>query len=252
MKDESGKVVHLMINKYVRKWILAFVLCLMLAAGISQTAQAYTYVDTEKPVSLTLQFENEEVKFEDVEFELYRVADLSETAEFTLTEDFSGYSIALDHMDSESWRELANTLAASVKRDQIQPIAVSKTNYAGTAVFSEVKAGLYLVTGQPYQRDAHTTYNPAPLILTLPVLNPDDEWEYRASAEIKYEIIREDEENPKPTIQPTVTPAPKPDASKSNAPRTGDSSRPVLYLVIMIVSALTAGFFVVRKVRKSS
>lgn len=236
-----------MINKYVRKWILAFVLCLIMAAGISQTAQAYTYVDVEKPVSLTLQFENEEMKFENVEFKLYQVADLSETAEFTVTEEFSGYSIELKHMDSESWRELANTLAASVDRDQIQPAAVGKTNGNGTAVFSEVKAGLYLVIGQPYQKDSKTAYNPAPLILTLPVLNADDEWEYNASAEIKYEIHQENEEKPTPTIQPTVTPVPKP-----NGPETGDNSHPVLYAVLMLLSFLAAGFFVARKIKRLS
>ena len=167
----------------------AFLLALSLAVCLfSQPALAYTRIETERETSLTIQYGDGE-RISGVSFSLYRVAEVSETVRFTLTEEFSDYRVSLEDLDSGDWRDLAETLAAYAARDRLSPLKTGETNREGRLVFSNLKTGLYLVVGER-SRDGRYTYEPEPFLICLPNLSPSGLWQYNAEAAPKYEKDR--------------------------------------------------------------
>ena len=102
-----------MLNRRQIRQLYITLLCLAaLWTLLPQSAGAFSRIDTERPVSLTLRCQKDNKTFSGAEFSLYRVADVSATARFTLTGDFQAYPVSLDQPDSAGWRALAETLAA--------------------------------------------------------------------------------------------------------------------------------------------
>ena len=64
-------------TKYALKWITA-VLTAVLLTCFGITALAYERIDIDQEASLTLQFNRDSTGFSGVEFQLYRVADVSD------------------------------------------------------------------------------------------------------------------------------------------------------------------------------
>ena len=173
-------------TKRFLKWIAASLTALMLALGLGFTALAYVSIDNSRETSLTVQFEKEGAGFANVQFRIYRVAEVSDMAEFTLTGDFAGYPVSLEDLDSSGWRALAQTLDAYVGRDSLAPFKTAVTDAAGKAAFEHLPVGLYLVTGDRYEEGDHT-YIPEAFMACLPGLGQEtDEWIYDMTAACKY------------------------------------------------------------------
>ena len=121
-------------TKRFLKWIAASLTTLMLVLGLGFTALAYVSIDNSRETSLTVQFEKEGTGFANVQFRIYRVAEVSDMAEFTLTGDFAGYPVSLEDLDSSGWRALAQTLDAYVGRDSLAPLKTAVTDAAGKVI----------------------------------------------------------------------------------------------------------------------
>ena len=170
----------------VWKWMTAVLAALLLTCFGTRTL-AYERIDTGRETSLTLRFSRDETGFSGVEFRLYRVADVSDAAHFTLSGDFAAYPVSLDHLDSSGWRALAQTLDAYASRDGLVPMRTAETGADGKVLFDHLSAGMYLVTGENYVSGRYT-YMPESFMVTLPSLNQDtDEWVYDAVASCKYD-----------------------------------------------------------------
>ena len=134
--------------KYEFRRSAAAVLCLLLCVlCLPRSASAYTRVDTGRECSLTLEYGRDGTGFSGVTFRLWRVAEVSETVDFTPTEKFKDYSVVWDGLDSAAWRALAETLAGYAARDEIAPLAEGSTDQDGKLTFTGLETGLYLVTG---------------------------------------------------------------------------------------------------------
>lgn len=121
--------------------LLALVLC------FGTTAFAYGTIDTDQESSLTVYFGKDGNGFPGVEFQVYRVADVSDDAQFTLSGSFAEYPVVVNGLDSSGWRTLAQTLGAYVARESLKPFRKAETGDDGRAVFDQMDTGLYLVTG---------------------------------------------------------------------------------------------------------
>lgn len=171
--------------------LLCLILCTMCLTG---TALAYVRVDTEREVSLTLQCSySSTTVLSGAEFKLYKIADISETNSYTISETLEEYSISLEGLDSEGWLDLASTLTAYFERDKIEPLSTGKTGSDGSLTFEGLEVGLYLVTGGQLIKGSYL-YTPASFVVSLPNLNDADEWVYDVTAEVKLE--REDISEP--------------------------------------------------------
>ena len=138
------------------RFAAASLAALLLLCGFGTTAFAYGTIDTGREASLTVYFGRNGNGFSDVEFQVYRVAEVSASAKFTLTGDFADYPVQVNGLDSSGWRALAQTLDGYVARDRLKPLDKEKTDRDGEAVFTGLKPGLYLVTGDRCRKGRYT------------------------------------------------------------------------------------------------
>ena len=150
-------------------------LCLLLCVSllpVTAFAEAEDTLDLTKRVNLTLQYE-----IEGTQFRLYKVAEVSQNLEFTLTGDFAGYPVEVNGLDSAGWRALAETLASFVERDGIEPLKTGVIDEQGTLAWSGLEVGMYLVLGEERTLEQYK-YSPMPSLIMLPSQNAEGKWEY--------------------------------------------------------------------------
>lgn len=172
-----------------KRWRHAAALLLALLVCVSVTAVtafAHGEIDTARSSSLSVYFGHAGVGFPGAEFSIYRVASVSQSGRFTLEGGFSGYPVNVNGLSSSEWRALAQTLAAYAARDGLSPAYESETNAAGYAGFYGLEPGLYLVTGERYTSDGYV-YTPESILVSLPSLTGDGEWDYDVSVSCKYD-----------------------------------------------------------------
>lgn len=209
---------------------------------LSMQARAYVRVDVTHEAALSLYYPCPEA-----EFRLFRVADMSETAGFTLMEEFQDAGVSLQNADSEVWEKATKQLAAYAEREKLSPIEVKKTDKSGNLSFSGEKTtvGLYLILGkkQSYQG---ADYTPMPSLVSLPGLKADDAWEYEVKVRLKYEKKSHPTDKPEEPGKPPKEHRPKPPVRPAGTklPQTGQLWWPVPLLL------LAGGFLCMEGVRR--
>lgn len=172
-------------------------LLVLLAVLLPVRAQALGRIDTQRAVTLTIQYTCDGKAAPNVGFDLYRVADVSEDMRFTLTGAFQGYPVSLEDQSASGWRALAATLAGYAERDALKPLASGKTDQRGTLIFpakgGTMRPGLYLALGGSYQSGRYT-YTAEPFLVSLPDLNDTGtNWLYNVTVSPKYTVWDEDD-----------------------------------------------------------
>ncbi len=149
---------------------------------VSQNVQAASAIDEGADVSLQIEYKKDGVKIEGATFDIYKVAEISETVEFTKTEDFSEFMLDLEGIDQEKWIKRAKEAKDFVDSNkEIEPLATGKTDKEGILLIpdedTEMTTGLYLVIGHACELNGKT-YQSDPFFICLPNLNSSDEWVY--------------------------------------------------------------------------
>lgn len=164
-------------NKFIFLFfgVLALMLCL------PQMVHAHTRPELDSQGTVTISYE-----LAGATFRLYKVADMSEKATFSLSGEFAGYQVSLDDLDSDGWRAAAQTLAAYAERDSRAVRTEGMTDTDGKLQFSGLAMGLYLVTGDSLEKE-NVRYEPVATLISLPNLNEDDTWNYTPVLFMKYE-----------------------------------------------------------------
>jgi hypothetical protein len=162
-----------------RLLIVIMAVCLsILSIGASPSqASATAAIDVDKSCSMTLDCSYDGSALSGMMFKIYRVADVSETAFFTLSGDFSSYKVNINNLDSSGWNTAANTLANYVGFDNISALMTKTTDSKGHIDFGTVSTGLYLIVGQKITT-GNTTYTVAPFLVSLPNLSSTGAWNY--------------------------------------------------------------------------
>lgn len=168
-----------------RNLVALAVSCLLCISCLSVTVFARGHIDIDRPASLQMFFGEDGKGFSNVEFRIYRVAEITEAGDFVLSETFREYPVELNNLDSSGWRTLAQTLDAYVARDNINPYWAKKTEQTGNVHFSDLPTGLYLVAGDTYTQDT-TIYTPEPTLISLPGMTEKDQWTYDVEAFCKF------------------------------------------------------------------
>lgn len=165
------------------------VIMIMTMVLVPSQVSAIDKIDQSQPVSLTLTVS--ESAMTGMELDLYKVADISEWAEFTLTGDFAEYNVTVNGLDSEGWKSLAETLSGYADRDSIKPVMSVEVSDSGTAAFGTLEQGLYLIDGDEVYSE-EKVYTPTPFMIALPNRAADSEvWDYNVKAVLKYGISDE-------------------------------------------------------------
>ena len=168
-------------NPKIKYRICAFLISLIFASTIwTGKVMAREMIDLDQKQTLTVEYPCAEA-----DFLLYKVADISETGSYTLTEVFASYSVSIEDMDQTQWRTFAATLDGYIARDNIQPLAEQFTDANGKTTFSDLEAGLYILIGRN-QSDSTYRYECEPAMIQLPGLNEKEEWITQVTANPKY------------------------------------------------------------------
>lgn len=147
-----------------------------------------------------------------VKFSIYHVAKLVSEYEFTATEDFAGYSLEnIGDMHGEELRALTDTLVSHVLTKSLKPAATVTTDANGTAAFTGLADGLYLITGTPYSDGMMSWFCEASLV-SMPerfgsrdfTVEPKPEFRFDASIDIKVSKIWKNDDDHKETRTPKI------------------------------------------------
>lgn len=140
-------------------------------------------IDLKRETTLSLCYRYNNAAITGARFRLYRVANVSESAYFSLSGDFQDYKVNLNHLDADGWNAAGNTLAVYAAADRVNPLAVRSTDNSGRLSFGTLDVGLYLVTAES-KTIGKKTYQSAPFLVCLPSLE-DDVWQYDVTVEPK-------------------------------------------------------------------
>lgn len=161
---------------------------LLLGALLVTTAWAAGPIETDRDTSLTLSCRQEEAGIPQVEFSLYRAADVDAYGEYTLAAGFRDYPVRLDGLTAEGWKLLAETLAGYVRRDGLTPEQTGLTGSDGQLTFDGLRPGLYLVLAQPLTRNGEI-FTAEPFLAALPALDREaNDWSYQVTAAPKFTV----------------------------------------------------------------
>jgi hypothetical protein len=177
-----------MMDNRIKKLISAFVTSVFLLSAISLSVSAADYIDMSKNGSLTLCYQYDNYCCEGVDVRIFRVAEVSDKAEYTLTDAFADYPVKVNDLQTSSqWQETANAFAAYAAADSIQPTQTEKSENDGVAVFSNLKTGLYLVVSENAVYE-DCSYIFAPFLISVPSPNESNQWTYEVLANPKAEV----------------------------------------------------------------
>ncbi|MCQ2512136.1 MAG: Cna B-type domain-containing protein [Lachnospiraceae bacterium] len=168
------------------KMISTLLLCLVLLLFVFPiTVFSAEPIEPERDVDITVSFKDDITPITDARFSIYRVANVSESAHISLTEQFASYPIETEGLDQKGWQELAMTLDGYVKRDHLTPLTIEAIDEKGE-VSVTLKPGLYLFLGEK-KTIGNYSYSPVPFMLFLPDSNIEDNtWDYEVNIEVKY------------------------------------------------------------------
>ena len=151
-----------------KKFIVVLAVLLIL---LPSEAFAAGDVDTSRNCSIDMNCVYGDKKLEGMEFELYRIASVSEDGVFSPTEDFAGCVPDMNLTDQQQWRELAAFLPAYIGRNSIGFYDKAVSDSEGKVHFSSdgrrLLPGLYFISGTVMQ-DEDRLYIPQPVIVSLP------------------------------------------------------------------------------------
>ena len=168
-------------NKKTKYRVCTFLISLIFACTIwTGRVMARDLINLNQRHTLTVEY-----PCADTSFQIYKVADVSETGSYTLTETFAKYPVVFENMDQTQWRTLALTLEGYIARDDIQPLAEQSTDANGKTTFQDLDAGLYILIGRN-QSDSTYRYECEPAMIQLPGLNEKEEWITEVTAKPKY------------------------------------------------------------------
>ncbi len=153
------------------KYIVFFLMLFCISCS-SMTVNAGTLVEKNKDAQITIEYQ---VPYS--EFSLYKVADVTDTYTFIVTEPFADYEIDFHTLNTDEWKDMVETLAVYVKRDKLEPLVSGMTDQNGKLIFDDISVGVYLVIGKQAQ-DESCIYRCKPFLAFVPLETERGEWDY--------------------------------------------------------------------------
>lgn len=170
-----------------RNRLLSIAAALLLALAVTLVLPQNIHAVEVDNNSLTIEFvfknNGERLPLDDVEFRIYRVATVNkEKLTVTPLPEFEKYQNVFK--SPAEWRSKAQTLAAYVSRDRVEPLAVRSTDENGVVRFSGLLDGMYLIAGQN-KRTGGYTYRSEAALISLPNTSDYYNWTDDVTVELK-------------------------------------------------------------------
>lgn len=218
--------------KKSKKVFSAVWLCLLLLAILTLQAFAINPIEPNRDVTLTVHYQQDGKPLHGARFDIYRVANTTEYARFTVCGDFVGFKEPINGLgDAQEWDALAEKLLAYA--GNMKPTESRTIDDKGICTFERLTPGLYLAVGNAIQI-GKVTYTSKPFVICLPQHDADaGAWDYTVDAAPKAGMPSE---KPTPPEEPEL-------------PQTGMLWWPVPVMACLGMAALCVG--VMRQRRNS-
>lgn len=177
------------VRKRLTKYLAIFLeTAMILAAAFSSYGQEA--VDVNAASSLTMSYVINGAAVQGVKVHLYKVASVDMSCSFTMEPAFSGYAGAdLNAIGSDAGKtgSAISALTAFISDHSVKETASVQSNADGSAAFSPLATGLYLIVTEKISRGS-VTYTFQPSLISLPSRDDvNNAWNYDVSASPKYE-----------------------------------------------------------------
>lgn len=171
--------------KKKRRWMPLLISLCLLVSFLQLDVAAAGKVDMNQAVSLTITASCNELKIAGMKFDAYLVSTMDDCGELTPTKTFEAYASELDirGKNDVAWETMAQTLERAIILDgTIKPKMSVTTDKQGTATFSNLEKGLYLISAASIKQDGYV-YNSLPFFAVLPEQNLEtNTWNYQVQA----------------------------------------------------------------------
>lgn len=169
-----------------------FFMCLFL---MPCSAQAVSITDAAEPLvpetecALTLSYVRDGTAFANAPVNLYKIADVSAQAQYTLTPSFLPSGLVLNGIHSVGeWDVIRSTLESYVLSNAIMPDFSAVTNQAGQLSWTSLETGLYFVAAvDAVQNNLQCCFESA--LIALPGLNTNNRWQYQITVSPKSDVL---------------------------------------------------------------
>ena len=152
------------------KYLMSLVMVVIIFVSTTMI-QAADLIDTTAKGSLTIQYKHNGEALSNVVFNLYQIADISPTGQYTLVEAYNAYPIDTALLEDQTqWQAMATTLLTYITVDYLAVDRTASTNESGYVAFNELTVGLYLVANEATTSN-DTTITMRPFLVSLPSLN---------------------------------------------------------------------------------
>ncbi len=131
-------------------------------------------IEVDKVCSMSGVFNYGDVNISDTKIYLYRIADMSNHAEYTYVDDFSDYDLDINTLRDTQWKDLANELSNYIDKNNIKYVKEATTDSSGKFTFSNLNVGLYLLKTDSKKINDYE-YTSGPVLISLPNYNEIDE-----------------------------------------------------------------------------
>ena len=126
-----------------------FITAVFIISALTVPFCALPAIDTKTDCSLTLCY-----GCEDIEINVYKIADFEQNGNITLTKAFEGYPVNVNGVTARSeWDNITSTLAAFIAMDKLTPDKTARTDKDGCVRFENLSAGLYLTLSVTVKED---------------------------------------------------------------------------------------------------
>ena len=143
------------------------------------TSDAKEPISTEGACTLSLSYICSEAAVSDVPVKLFRVADVSASAQYSLTAPFAASGLNLNGIRSSSeWDVIRSTLESYILANAMTADYSAVTDQNGYAQFESLKPGLYLLSEVRVVQNGWS-YSFDSALISLPGLREDGLWQYR-------------------------------------------------------------------------
>lgn len=166
-----------------RLFCLCLCLTVCLGAAVS-VADAAMIISPDKDCSLTIYCRHDGVDVSGVTVQLYKVADVTDAYQYTLTSDFQSSGLVLNGIKSSAeWNVVRSTLESYISAQNIGAAEYAVTGQNGGVCFEGLKPGLYFAeTGSAIQNSMIYTFESA--LVSIPGIEGSN-WQYDVAVTCK-------------------------------------------------------------------
>ena len=193
-------------------------------------------IDPTRQSSLTVTYQYDNILLTDVDVSLYYLAGVDQEGSYSFVDEYQSIAFDTTNISSSELTVQADIIEKYILENNLQSLRVLKTDQNGTANFTTLVPGLYLVIVDSKEVDNYN-YDASPTIINIPTLE-NGNYQYNVVINMKTEREELTQEQEETTTNENI----------DKVPNTIDNI--ILYIVLLICSLIIVIGVIIYIIRK--